>query len=248
MLLQEVLYLQGFGTRRACAGIVQKKLLKVFFLEKGDEYNYCSSDEEVNPSLFTYSCMGVNFLHSEQIYIALYKPAGFECSKKPSAHPSIYTLLPQNLRDRPATKFRNEVQAVGRLDWDTTGLILLTDDGKFLHKITSPKSNLDKCYKVGLKYEMTEEQRSSLLSGIVLNDDPKPVRASKVDFISDLSCCLTINQGKYHQVKRMIAAVGNRVESLHRVSIGDFKLPENMSAGDWRLLSTAELRAFNYYG
>jgi len=171
----------------------------------------------------------------------LHKPQGTECSQKPSTYPSIYTLLPSPLRLRPQKGAVQGVQAVGRLDQDTTGLLLLTDDGKFIHRMSSPRHHVPKVYEVTVKHRLDETQVKKLLAGVVLDDDPKPVKAAAADVLSDHRLRLTLTEGKYHQVKRMIAAVSNRVEALHRSQIGGLRLPEDLVPGHWRWLSAADL-------
>jgi 16S rRNA pseudouridine516 synthase len=173
----------------------------------------------------------------------LHKPAGTECSQKPSTYPSIYTLLPSPLRLRPNKGAVQGVQAIGRLDQDTTGLLLLTDDGQFIHKMGSPKHHVPKVYEVTAKHPIDEAQIAKLLAGVVLDDYPKPVRAAACESDSPLHLRLTLTEGKYHQVKRMLAAVGNRVEGLHRSRIGGLVLPEDLAPGQWRWLTAEEVAA-----
>jgi 16S rRNA pseudouridine516 synthase len=173
----------------------------------------------------------------------LHKPAGTECSRKPSAHPSIYTLLPGPLRQRPQKGATQGVQAVGRLDQDTTGLLLLTDDGQFIHRTSSPRRHVPKVYEVTARHPVDERQIGRLLEGVVLEDDPKPVRAAACELMADGRLRLTLTEGKYHQVKRMIAAVGNRVERLHRSRIGKLELPADLPPGQWRWLWPSDLAA-----
>lgn len=195
--------------------------------------------------------------YAHRAYVALNKPAGFECSHKPSAWPSIDSLLPSALRLRPQKSAIQGVQAIGRLDQDTTGLLILTDDGALIHRVSSPKHHAPKVYEVGLKHPITQQQVDQLLQGVVLDDSPKPVRAAACRVIemsserpSDESSpaaagaarlALTLTEGKYHQVKRMVAAVGNRVVTLHRSQIGAFKLPEDLAPGAWRWLTPSEV-------
>jgi 16S rRNA pseudouridine516 synthase len=135
------------------------------------------------------------------------------------------------------------VQAVGRLDQDTTGLLLLTDDGKFIHRMSSPRHHVPKVYEVRLRHPLQEAQVRRLLDGVVLEDDPQPVRAAACVLVDALHLQLTLTEGKYHQVKRMIAAVGNRVEALHRARIGGLALPADLLPGQWRWLGDADLAA-----
>ncbi len=184
---------------------------------------------------------GVDWPYQRQAYVLLNKPAGTECSQKPSTYPSIYTLLPSPLRLRPQKGALQGVQAVGRLDQDTTGLLLLSDDGQFIHRMTSPKKHVPKVYEVTTKHPLDETQVSRLLAGVVLDDDPRPVRAAACEAISSHHLRLTLTEGKYHQVKRMLAAVSNRVEGLHRSQQGGFALPADLLPGQWRWLSPEDL-------
>ena len=129
------------------------------------------------------------------------------------------------------------------MDQDTTGMLLLTDDGKFIHKMSSPKHHVPKVYEVTVKHALDEQQVNKLLAGVVLDDDPAPVRAAACEAVGPHHLRLTLTEGKYHQVKRMVAAVGNRVEGLGRSQIGGMALPADLAPGQWRWLSADELRA-----
>jgi 16S rRNA pseudouridine516 synthase len=189
----------------------------------------------------SFMVQGVLWQYQEKAYVLLHKPAGTECSHKPSAWPSVYSLLPTPLRQRPAKTGLQGVQAVGRLDQDTTGMLLLSDDGQFIHRMSSPKHHVPKVYEVTVKHELTPDQVARLLSGVVLDDDPKPVKAAACEAVAPLHLRLTLTEGKYHQVKRMVAAIGNRVEGLHRSAIGGLSLPGDLAPGQWRWLSTHDL-------
>jgi 16S rRNA pseudouridine516 synthase len=170
---------------------------------------------------------GERWTYHARALVMLNKPAGYECSQKPKHHPSVYNLLPPPLRKRG-------VQAIGRLDEDTTGLLLLTDDGALIHRLTSPKHHVPKVYEVGCKHAVDGGQVERLLGGVTLLDDPVPVRAAACEATGERTLRLTLTEGKYHQVKRMVAAVGNRVESLHRSRVGSLELPADLPAGGWR--------------
>ena len=135
------------------------------------------------------------------------------------------------------------VQAIGRLDQDTTGLLILSDDGQFIHRMASPKHHVPKVYVVTTKHAVEDAAISALLSGVVLHDDPEPVRAVACLRVSDNAITLTLTEGKYHQVKRMLAAVGNRVEALHRAQMGGLALDADLAAGQWRWLTASDLAA-----
>ncbi len=233
--LQDILYTQGFGTRRVCAGLIQQGRVRV-----GGEV--CEDAlTEFEAEGLDFEVMGESWPYRERAYVMLHKPAGTECSQKPSAWPSIYTLLPAALRQRPQKGPVQGVQAVGRLDQDTTGLLLLTDDGKFIHRMSSPKHHVPKVYEVTTKHPVEPDMIQRLIDGVVLEDDPKPVRAAACEATGEHSLRLTLLEGKYHQVKRMVAAVGNRVEGLHRSRIGGLALPADMAPGTWRWLSADDL-------
>ncbi|MEY2685379.1 MAG: hypothetical protein RJA09_2523 [Pseudomonadota bacterium] len=236
MALQDVLYTQGFGTRRVCAGLVQQGHVR--------HQGVICTDPLAPFELegLALQVQGQEWVCHEKAYVLLHKPAGYEVSQKPGAWPSVYTLLPGPLRSRPSGAAAG-VQAVGRLDQDTTGLLLLTDDGKFIHRLSSPRHHVPKVYEVVCKHPVAPGQVDRLMQGVVLDDDPQPVRAAAAEATGELGLRLTLTEGKYHQVKRMVAAVGNRVEGLHRSQIGTLVLPPSLKPGDWRWLTAAEVSA-----
>lgn len=235
MQLQDLLFSQGFGTRRVCAGLIQQGHVAVAGQRVTD------AAAEFAPQDLRFCVDGVEWAYHEKAYLMLHKPAGTECSRKPSAHPSIYTFLPPPLRQRPQKGAVQGVQAVGRLDQDTTGLLLMTDDGQFIHRMSSPRHHVPKVYEVAVKHAVDERQVERLLEGVTLEDDPRPVRAAACERAGERQLRLTLTEGKYHQVKRMIAAVGNRVEALHRSQIGALVLPADLLPGQWRWLGPADM-------
>ena len=234
MRLEDILFSQGFGTRRVCAGLIQQGHVTV----QGEVQT--DAGEFYAPEGLAFTVQGTAWTFHEKAYVLLHKPAGTECSQKPSTWPSIYTLLPAPLRQRPQKAAVQGVQAVGRLDQDTTGLLLLTDDGAFIHRMSSPKHHVPKVYEVTTKHPVTPEMVDKLLAGVVLDDDPKPVKAAACEAVAELHLRLTLTEGKYHQVKRMVAAVGNRVEGLHRSQIGGLVLGD-LAPGQWRFLTADDL-------
>ena len=235
MQLQDILFTQGFGTRRVCAGLIQQGFVTVAQQVQTDPAtNFVAQG-------LHFSVQGVAWEYHELAYLMLHKPAGTECSQKPSTWPSIYTLLSSPLRLRPQKAAVQGVQAVGRLDQDTTGLLLLTDDGKFIHRMSSPRHHVPKVYEVTTKHPLDGKQVQKLLDGVVLEDGPKPVRAAACEAVAPHHLRLTLTEGKYHQVKRMVAAAGNRVEALHRSRIGGLVLPDDLAPGQWRWLGADDL-------
>ena len=236
MKLAQVLFSQGFGSRRECEGLILGGFVSVAGAVMDDPF------DELDPEGLQFSVRGETWPFRTKALIVLNKPAGHECSQKPKHHPSVYSLLGAPLR-------RRDVQAVGRLDEDTTGLLLLTDDGSLIHRWTSPKHHVPKVYEIGCKHPVNEDQVQQLLRGVTLIDDPVPVRAAaaeatgmfngpQADGLGELhGLRMTLTEGKYHQVKRMVAAVGNRVEALHRSRYGALALPDDLAPGQWRWLN-----------
>jgi 16S rRNA pseudouridine516 synthase len=221
--LAQILFAQGFGARRECEGLILHGLVKV------DGQVVDDPDAAFPEDRLALEVERQPWVTHVKALVMLHKPAGYECSLKPGAWPGVHNLLPLPLR-------RRGLQPVGRLDQDTTGLLLLTDDGPLLHKLTSPKHHVPKVYEVSCKHPMTPAMIGKLLKGVVLDDDPMPVLADAAELVGDdpLHLRLTLLQGKYHQVKRMVAAVGNRVEALHRSQIGRLALPQDLAPGQWR--------------
>jgi 16S rRNA pseudouridine516 synthase len=242
MRLDDLLFTQGFGTRRVCAGLIQQGFVKGFEHFAGTEPAQSATEIIVEDSM-PFSVQGKPWEYHEKAYLMLYKPSGFECSHRPGAWPSAYSLLPAPLRQRPTKGVVQGVQAIGRLDQDTTGLLLLTDDGQFLHKMSSPKHHVPKVYQITTDREVDAQQIEKLLAGVVLNDDPKPVKAAAAIQTGEKTLDMTLTEGKYHQVKRMIAAVGNHVIALHRSQIGNMVLNEDLPSGQWRWLTADELQS-----
>lgn len=226
MNFTKLLQSQGFGTRRECRSLILSGLVTIAGQEVTD------TEADVKPDGLVFSVGGQDWHYREKVYVMLHKPRGYECSQKPKHHPSVLSLLPLQLRNRG-------LQTVGRLDEDTTGLLLLTDDGQFLHVYTSPKKNIAKVYRATVKHPLDETQLAALRAGVVLHDDPEPVKAKSAIARDAHTLELTLTGGKYHQVKRMVAATGNRVEALHRERMGDFVLPADLKPGEWCYVEVA---------
>ena len=172
--------------------------------------------------------------------LMLHKPAGYTCSTKDHGR-LIYDLLPVRFRERSPL-----LSTVGRLDRDTSGLLLMTDDGALLHRIVSPKSKLDKVYEAQLAQDLRGDEGATFTSGtLLLESDDKPLLPAELDVLGPRHARLTLHEGRYHQVRRMFAAVGNHVEALHRPRVGGLAL-DDLAEGQWRALESADLdRLFN---
>ena len=233
--LQQILFSQGYGTRRECSELIARGAVAIH----GEILRNADADFATTGLQFTVN--GEQWCFVERAYLMLNKPAGYECSQAPKHWPSVYTLLPAVLTTRPTKSAVNGVQAVGRLDQDSTGLLLLSDDGQFIHRMASPRHHVPKVYCVTTKRAVDDAAINALLTGVVLNDDPQAVAAVACERVSETQIYLTLTEGKYHQVKRMLAAVGNRVESLHRTQIGGLKLDADLAEGKWRWLTADDL-------
>jgi 16S rRNA pseudouridine516 synthase len=230
MELERLLRSQGFGSRPECRALICSGRVTIGGLPIHNPY------AEFETVGFEFSVDGVPWCYREFVYLALNKPADYECSHKPKHHPSVYALLPKPFLTRG-------VQAVGRLDEDTTGLLLMTDDGQFIHTYSSPKKKIPKVYEVSAKHPVDDEQIAALLAGVQLNDEPAPIRAYACERLSSHVIRMTVTEGKYHLVKRMVAAAGNRVEALCRTAIGGFELPSTVLPGEWMWLEAAQLQS-----
>jgi 16S rRNA pseudouridine516 synthase len=228
MQLRQILFSQGFGTRRECDALVHHGLVQLGERLADDPH------EDVDTAGLVFSVRGQAWPFHEPALLMMNKPPGYECSRKPRHHPSVMSLLPAPLRQR-------EVQPIGRLDEDTTGLLLFTDDGALIHKLTSPKWHVPKVYEVSCADPPTPAQLAQLLAGVVLHDDPLPVRAAACEAVGERQLRLTLTEGKYHQVKRMLAAVGNHVVALRRSAFGALTLPADLAVGQWTWVRRDEI-------
>jgi 16S rRNA pseudouridine516 synthase len=233
MQLDKLLQKHGFGTRKACRGMVRRERVAINGQPCEDPF------AEIDTDGLIFTVDGFDWPYAEFACLMLNKPTGYECSRKPLHHPSVLTLLPVQLRER-------DVQPIGRLDEDTTGLLLITDDGQLNHVLSSAKRKVPKIYLATTKHPIEQAQVDQLLAGVLLNDEPEPVSAAACEIAGENLLRLTLTQGKYHQVKRMIAATGNRVEALHREAIGELSLPVDLKPGEWRWLSTVDLQKLGY--
>jgi 16S rRNA pseudouridine516 synthase len=234
MELERILRSQGFGSRPECRALIRSGRVSIGNSLCEDPY------EELDLDGLEFLVDGTAWRYRKFAYLLLNKPSNYECSQKPLHHPSVYSLLPRSLITRG-------VQAVGRLDEDTSGFLLFSDDGQFIHTYTSPKKKIPKVYDVTVKHPLDEGQISALLSGVQLNDEPAPISATACEIRSECVLRMTVTEGKYHLVKRMLAAAGNRVEWLSRVSVGGLKLPSDLALGQWKWLEIGDLEQLSTY-
>ncbi|GIC79232.1 16S rRNA pseudouridine(516) synthase RsuA [Moritella sp. F3] len=168
-------------------------------------------------------------------YIMMHKPLDVICSTVDEEHPSVMNLIEADKRE--------ELHIAGRLDVDTTGLVLISDDGKWSHRVTSPKRACNKRYRVQLAEAIAPTAVADFEAGIQLRSEDKPCLPAKLEILSEKEVLLTIQEGKYHQVKRMFASQGNSVIGLHREQIGDIVLDPTLELGEWRYLTDAEAKS-----
>ena len=170
------------------------------------------------------------------LVIMLHKPDGYTCSSEDPGS-TIYDLLPARYAHR-----NPGLNPIGRLDKDTTGFLLMTDDGKLLHKIIHPKSNCLKVYQATLDRPLEGHEGELFASGtLVLNSESRPLLPATMEVLGEKQARITLHEGRYHQVRRMFAAAGNHVLDLKRISIGGLKMPDDLEVGEWRALEPEEL-------
>lgn len=234
MTLEKIIQSQGFGSRKLCRGLIRDGHVKLNGIVCTDP------DLDLSPDDLVFSVDDQEWRYRRHVYLAMNKPAGMECSHRPQHHESVFSLLPPQLVQRG-------VQCVGRLDQDTTGLLLFSDDGAFIHAYSSPKRKVRKLYEVCVKHTIRPEQIEALRAGVQLHDEPQPIAALACEQTGERTLEMALAEGKYHQVKRMVAAAGNRVEKLHRRAIGGFALDETLAEGEWRWLEAEDLLRIQYY-
>lgn len=169
-------------------------------------------------------------------YFVMNKPAGYVCSTDDPDHNTVFALMDEPLLER--------LHTVGRLDLDTTGILLITDDGQWSHRISSPKHECAKTYRAFLADPVAESAIAQFAEGVMLRGEKLPTKPAELVIVTPTECLLTIHEGRYHQVKRMFAAIGNKVEQLHREQIGYLMLGDDLAEGEYRELTAEEIAAF----
>ena len=217
----------GYGSRKDVAAMFREGRITdaagdvLYADDKAEHANIRIDDEPLDPPA--------------GLVLMLHKPVGYTCSTKDPGR-IVYDLLPPRYRLRSPT-----LSTVGRLDRDTSGLLLMTDDGQLLHRIVSPKAHLAKVYEVSLASNLRGDEAATFASGtLLLEAEHTPLAPAAMETIDPRRARLTLTEGRYHQVRRMFAAVGNHVEALHRSRIGGLSL-DGLSAGEWRPLDDADI-------
>lgn len=225
----------GFGSRKEARALIRAGMVEM----DGEVVDDPFVEFKTRPEVITIN--GEEVPTVEKLYIMMDKPLDVECSHNARDHQSIYDLLPERFTAMG-------LQSVGRLDADSSGLILLSNQGDFIHKVESPKKGYLKKYRVTLAREFTAEQKAELLKGVMLKDERRPVLARElseerivVDGAEVDSVVISIGEGLYHQVRRMFAAVGNHVMTLSREAIGPVTMDTTLGSGGWRFMTEEEV-------
>ena len=235
MRLDRLLANLGYGTRKEVAGLVRAGRVAL----DGAPVRSADGKVEVSPALPARLCIdGRPMDPPPGLALLLHKPLGVTCSRR-EAGPLVYDLLPSRWRRRDPA-----ISTVGRLDKETSGLLLLTDDGALLHRIISPKASVAKRYVAALARPLRGDEAVLFASGtLMLEGEDKPLLPASLEVLSPTRARLTITEGRYHQVRRMFAAAGNHVEALHRDRVGGLAMPDDLAAGSYRLLGTEDIAA-----
>jgi 16S rRNA pseudouridine516 synthase len=217
----------GYGSRKDVAAMFREGRIT----DAAGEVLY--ADDKVEHDAIRIDCEPLD--PPAGLVLMLHKPVGITCSTKDPGR-VVYDLLPPRFRRRSPL-----LSTVGRLDRDTSGLLLLTDDGTLLHRIVSPKTHLPKVYEATLANELRGDEAAVFASGeLMLESETTPLRPAALEVLGGRHARLTLTEGRYHQVRRMFAAVGNHVETLHRPRIGGLDLGD-LPAGQWRVLEAADI-------
>jgi 16S rRNA pseudouridine516 synthase len=225
----------GYGSRKEVQGLVMAGLVELDGqpLTQPDRHVTLTADL---PSRMRVAGGGLDPLPG--LALMLHKPLGVTCSHK-DVGPLVHDLLPPRWRRRDPI-----ISTVGRLDKDSSGLLLLTDDGALLHRINAPKSHVSKRYRVHLDRPLVGTEAATFLQGgMMLDGEHKPLLPAVLEVLGAREVHLTLSEGRYHQVRRMFAAIGNHVTALHRDRIGGLDLPPDLAPGSWRVMGEGDLAA-----
>lgn len=230
LTLERLLASIGFGSRKECRALIRMGLVELEGMVQEDPF----VEFETRPDSITVN--GEEVTTETKIYGILHKPLGYECSAKPQHHESVFSLLPSRFQGM-------DVRLVGRLDVDTSGLICFSNQGDFIHALESPKRGVKKRYLATLARPLEKGQEEQLLNPMMLKNEKRPVHAKSLKRLEEKLVEIEITEGLYHQVRRMFAAVGNHVESLKRISIGNLDLEQTeLLPGEWRLCNAEDLK------
>ena len=239
--LDKLLAHEGFGSRKD----IRKLLRNYEVLVNGKQTYDPGMQIDAEADSITVDGEEVN-LH-KNLYLMMNKPQHYVCSTKEGDHETVFDLLDDSLR---TPYLQDKLHLVGRLDMDTEGLLLFTTDGELTHRLISPKSHISKTYLCGLEHAETAEHQAEIArkfeKGIEVgpedNEQGFTAQPAQITWIDDKTAHLTIYEGKYHQVKRMFTAVGNKITYLKRISMGSLQLADSLELGEYKELTEADLQ------
>ena len=224
--LDKIIAACGAASRREVKTLVRQGRVKV------NGALVSSAEMKVDEETAVIMVDGVALQYEKFVYVLLHKPAGVLSATEDKRQETVLDLLPETYRKRG-------LAPVGRLDKDTEGLLLLTDDGELTHRLLSPKYHVDKIYYARVEGTPDESDRAAFAEGISLSDFT--CLPAELTLMGEGECCVTVREGKFHQVKRMLASRGKPVTYLKRLSMGPLQLDESLSVGQWRLLEKEEV-------
>ena len=233
--LDKLLSSLGYGSRKSISAMARKGFIVLDRSSMHDSSHKVNITSDVRGRL---KVKGEKLDPMPGMVLMMNKPLGVTCSHK-EVGKLVYDFLPDRWRRRTPA-----LSTVGRLDKETSGLLLITDDGALLHKIISPKNHVKKVYLVDVANPLTKDAVDIFASGaLMLRGDIKPLASAELKIIDPKRALITITEGRYHQVRRMFAAIGNRVVRLHRTQLGGLKLPDTLDQGSWKHLSTSDVNS-----
>ena len=218
---------QGQYSRSEVKALVSKRRVLV------DGVAIRSSSEKVDPDTARIMVNGAALVFKRNVYLMLHKPQGYVSATEDKSQATVLELVPEDYRGR-------ELFPAGRLDKDTTGLMIITDDGAMAHRILSPKKHVQKVYLVEIDVPMSPEMVSGIAAGVELNDGD--CQEAKLEITGSHTGIVTLREGRYHQIKRMFGCFGGKVVRLHRLAMGNLFLPEDLPEGECRELTEDELK------
>lgn len=225
MRLDKFLCEMNVGTRSQVKNLIRRGLVTVNGRAAGD------ADLKIDESNDSVCVQGRVLEYRKFVYYMLNKPAGVVSATRDNTEDTVVSLLGSD----------RDIFPVGRLDKDTTGLLILTDDGELAHRLLAPKRHVDKVYRVQVEHPLSDEEKLRLEQGVDIGDDT-PTLPARVEILSETELFLTIHEGRFHQVKRMLRAVDNQVFSLQRVRFGGLDLDETLKPGEYRELTEREVQ------
>lgn len=225
--IDKIIASQGLYSRSDVKYLVNRKRVAV------DGKVITSSSQKADPEKNVITIDGKPLTVRKQLYLMLHKPKGYVSATEDKEHQTVLALVPPEFKGR-------DLFPAGRLDKDTTGLMILTDDGMLAHNILSPRKHVQKVYGVELDIPVTEEMQKGFAAGVELNDGI--CKEAKLVITGEKTAEVTLKEGRYHQIKRMFGCYGAKVVELHRIAMGDLYLPDDLVEGDCRELTEEELK------